>query len=84
MLVERRRLELDRSVMDWLSDALDLDGVEVLPLTIDIAVRSTRLGREAPADPADRLIVATALMHGAPLVTRDERIRTFAGVTTIW
>jgi len=47
-------------------------------------VRSTRLGREAPADPADQLIVATAMVHGAPLVTRDERIRGFSGVTTIW
>ena len=70
--------------MDWLSDALDLDGVELLPLTPDIAVRSTGLGRGAPADPADRLIVATALVHGAPLVTRDERIHGFGGVTTVW
>src|SRR5688572_30377403 len=34
MLVQRRRLELDRDVMDWLSDAVALDGVEVLPLTM--------------------------------------------------
>jgi PIN domain nuclease of toxin-antitoxin system len=43
-----------------------------------------RLGRGAPADPADQLIVATAMVHGAPLVTRDERIRGFGGVTTLW
>jgi len=84
MLAERRRLVLDRDVQDWLSDALALDGVELLPLTTDIAVRSTRLGRGAPADPADQIIVATALVHGAPLVTRDERIRGFGGVTTLW
>jgi PIN domain nuclease of toxin-antitoxin system len=84
MLTQRRRLVLDRDVMDWLSDALSLDGVELLPLTADIAVRSTRLGRGVPADPADQLIVATAMVHGAPLVTRDERIRGFGGVTAIW
>jgi PIN domain nuclease of toxin-antitoxin system len=37
-------------------------------------------------DPADRLIVATALDLGAPLATRDERIRTSAipGLLTAW
>lgn len=84
MLTQRRRLVLDREVQDWLSDALALDGVELLPLTPDVAIRSTRLGRGALADPADQLIVATALVHGAPLVTRDERIRGFGGVTTLW
>jgi PIN domain nuclease of toxin-antitoxin system len=84
MLTQRRRLVLDRDLMDWLSDALALDGVELLPLTTDIAVRSTRLGRGTISDPADRMIVATALVHGAPLVTRDERIRGFGGVTSIW
>jgi PIN domain nuclease of toxin-antitoxin system len=36
------------------------------------------------ADPADRLIVATALVHAVPLVTRDERIRASRSCRTIW
>jgi PIN domain nuclease of toxin-antitoxin system len=35
-------------------------------------------------DPADRLIVATALTHGAALVTKDERIREAGVVRTLW
>ena len=35
-------------------------------------------------DPADRVIVATAIMQGVPLVTADEEIRRFSGVTCIW
>ena len=84
MLVERQRLELDRDVSDWLSDAIALEGIEVVPLTADIAVRSTRLSQGFHGDPADQLIVATAIVLGAALVTRDERIQKFAGVKTIW
>ena len=84
MLVRRGRLELDRDVEDWLSDALALDGVETLPLTVEIAVRSTRLSQGFQGDPADQLVVATAVVLRAPLVTRDERIQQFSGVRTIW
>jgi PIN domain nuclease of toxin-antitoxin system len=35
-------------------------------------------------DPADRLIVATALHHGIPLVTTDAKIRAARVVETIW
>ncbi|AFQ50039.1 twitching motility protein PilT [Burkholderia cepacia GG4] len=35
-------------------------------------------------DPADCMIVATARRLGAPLVTRDERIRAYAHVKTLW
>ena len=84
MLVERQRLELDRDVSDWLSDAISLEGIEILPLTADIAVRSTRLSHGFHGDPADRLIVATAIVYGSSLVTRDERIQEFGGVKTLW
>lgn len=35
-------------------------------------------------DPADRVIVATALHRGVPLVTKDEAIRAWGGVECIW
>ena len=84
MLVERHRLELDRDVGDWLSDAVALEGVEILPLTAEVAVRSTTLSQGFHGDPADQLIVATAIVVGAALVTRDARIVEFGGVRTIW
>jgi len=37
-----------------------------------------------PKDPADRLIAATAMVEGAPLVTADEQIRQAKVVQTIW
>ena len=35
-------------------------------------------------DPADRVIVATALLRGVPVLTKDETIRSFEGVTSVW
>jgi PIN domain nuclease of toxin-antitoxin system len=45
-------------------------GVTELALTGDIALLAVAL-EDLPADPADRFIVATALVHGATLMTAD-------------
>lgn len=44
----------------------------------------TQIGHEFPDDPADRLIVATAMLESAALVTKDARIRRYPAVETIW
>lgn len=83
-LVARGRITLDRPALDWMQDALSLRGVEVIPQTPAIAVRASQLPADFPGDPADRLIVASALMEAAPLATKDERIRSSNAVRTIW
>lgn len=63
--------QLGRIAMD-LQDAevvRVLSKVHVWPLTREVADASTRL--DVHGDPADQLIVATSLVHGVPLVTRD-------------
>jgi PIN domain nuclease of toxin-antitoxin system len=50
-----------------------LSSVRVWPLTHQIARTSTRL--DVQGDPADELIAATSVVHGAPLVTRDRGLR---------
>jgi PIN domain nuclease of toxin-antitoxin system len=47
-------------------------------------VKASRLGRDFPGDPADRVIVATAVLDSAVLVTRDSRIRGYPGIETVW
>ena len=83
-LVARGRISLDRPPLDWLNDALAVRGVELMALSPAVAVRAVQLPETFPGDPADRLIVATALVEGAPVVTRDRRIRRAAVVETIW
>lgn len=84
MLVAKRRIRLDRPVEQWVDVALALPGIELAPLEPAIAVRSTRLPGELPADPVDRIIVATALVHAVPLVTPDERILSYPHVQSAW
>jgi PIN domain nuclease of toxin-antitoxin system len=54
-----------------------------VPLDLAVAQAVRRIPRDMVADPADRIIAATALQLGIPLVTRDRRIQS-AGVATIW
>jgi PIN domain nuclease of toxin-antitoxin system len=80
----RGRIVLDRPPLIWMEQALALPRVELVPLTPAVAVRASRLGRDFPGDPADRVVVATALLESAVLVTRDARIREYQGVETAW
>ena len=56
----------------------------VLSITGRICVRAISLPAAYPNDPADRIIGATALVEGVPLVTADEGIRRSKAVPTIW
>ncbi len=71
MLVSKMRLALDRDVGEWLHIALPLPGIRLEPLSLEVAVASTRLPSDIHSDPADRIIVATARHLGAVLVTDD-------------
>jgi PIN domain nuclease of toxin-antitoxin system len=84
MLVARRRIALDREVEEWVALALALPKVELASLDPAIAIRSTRLPGEFPADPADRIIVATAIERSAPLITPDRRILDYPHVRAEW
>ena len=65
--------------MQWIRTALAKPGVRLAPLEPEIAVASTRLPWEMHADPADRILVATARHLGATLVTADRALLDFAG-----
>jgi PIN domain nuclease of toxin-antitoxin system len=84
MLVAKRRIRLDRPVEQWVDIALALPGIQLAALDPAIAVRSTQLPGELHRDPADRIIIATALERAAPIVTSDERIRSYPHVQSVW
>lgn len=81
-LVQRRRLALDAPVRAWVRDALALERVEPMALTAEVALDAAQLQFEA--NPADRIIYATARATDAQLVTRDERMRAFDPEMTVW
>lgn len=56
----------------------------VLPITGRICVSALALPAAYPRDPADRVIGATALVQGLPLITADDGIRRSKTLKTIW
>jgi PIN domain nuclease of toxin-antitoxin system len=72
LLESRRRIALQKDVLEWIRDALAKPGISLVPLEPEIAVSSTRLPFEMHADPADRILVATARHLGATLITADK------------
>ena len=84
MLVKHDRLVLSMDVSSWLSAVTQIDAVRLVPVDVDVATKSVELPGEFHKDPADRMIVATARKLAAPLVTKDNRIRAYAHVKTIW
>jgi PIN domain nuclease of toxin-antitoxin system len=71
------------ATLDVLLSSIETE-VTVLPITAAIAAATTRLPPSYPRDPADRIIAATALVHGATLITADQRIRKAKAVRTLW
>jgi PIN domain nuclease of toxin-antitoxin system len=57
--------------------------LEIVPVDTTLWLSSLAL-RWDHRDPADRVIVATALAKGVPLLTKDLTIRAFDGVKTLW
>lgn len=56
----------------------------VLPISAKACAKMRDLPANYPADPADRIIGATALVEGIPLVTADLGIRRAKAVHTVW
>ena len=82
-LVEKGRLKLPCPIDQWMRQALNYPGVMLLPLQPEIAIESTRLPGSFHDDPADQILVATARIHGCPIVTMDRRISGYAHVRAI-
>ncbi len=82
-LVELNRLTLTLDVLDWLNQALAYPKVQLIPLTTEIIVESTRLPGSFHKDPADQLIVATARILDCPLLTQDHKILSYPDVQKV-
>jgi len=80
MLVGRGRIALPLPVGEWIARALQYPGMSLLELSPEIAVESTQLPGTFHRDPADQILVATARIHGCPLVTLDQKIRAYPHV----
>ena len=78
LLVAKGRLQLAMDVGVWLERALRSPGIDLCPIEPAIALDSVRLPGAFHADPADRLLIATARHWSATLVTADGAILEYA------
>lgn len=74
ILAQRGKLILGTSAESYISRVFIRPGVQIAPLTPEIAVRASFLPGEFHSDPADRLLISTAIVLGLQLVTRDREI----------
>ena len=78
------RIDLSAELHDWIIAIQKLRRVRFIPVNNKIAITSVELPGQFHKDPADRIIVATAITMNIPLVTVDQKIRAYPHVQTIW
>lgn len=78
MLESRGRIHLSLPVVEWAARALHAPGIRLLDFLPEIAIESTRLPGTPHGDPADRILMASARVSGARLVTCDAAILAYA------
>lgn len=76
MLHARKKLSLPCPLDEWLDQALQYAGVQLIPLSRTVAVNASRLPGEIHRDPSDRMLVDAAIELECPLVTADRKIWT--------
>jgi len=84
VLVRRGRLKLTMEVRDWIARSEALPFFQFVPVSAHIAVESVGLPDFPHDDPADRIIVATARSLNATLITKDEKIRKYSHLKSLW
>ena len=82
--IECGKLNLNIPPLDWMQTALT-ENITILSITPEIANKSCELADTGlqTTDPADQLIIATAMVHRLTLVTRDKEIIRWRGVPVL-
>ena len=76
------RVQLSRTLEQWVTAAIDSAGGRLAPLTTAAAIDAGTMGGIAVTDPLDRLLIATARQSDATFVTADRRILDYAAKTS--
>ena len=80
MLKFKKRINIYEPIKDFLESITNIHGVSIKDTSPEIAAESILLMDNFHGDPADRIIVATAKCYGATMLTRDQKILTWANL----
>ena len=75
MLARKGVIDLQPDFKKWIEAATDPEVCQVIPIDKEVILAQEKLPPDFPDDPADRLIVATALLNEFPLATKDETLQ---------
>ncbi len=62
---------------------MELHGIDLLSVDCDVLLSATQLPN-LHRDPADRIIVATAMIHQLKIITPDRHIKAYPEIETVW
>jgi len=78
MLYVKKRILIQEPLSQWVDACFKEFGFHSVELNNAIAMESCLLPDNFHGDPADRMIVATARVHGLTLLTKDDKIKKYA------
>jgi len=83
LLVAKGRLALGTDLSAWLTKVMAHPSIRFVSVSPEIAIGAVNLPGSFHADPADRIIVATARLLGLTLVTADPKILAYPHVLSL-
>jgi len=78
MLNLKKKISIYGTISDFLKNISEINGLKIIDISPKIAAESVLLMDDFHGDPADRIIVATARVNSATLITRDQKILDWA------
>lgn len=84
ILVKKKKLNLSKDVNEWVDNLKFLPNFRPIPIGNEIARKSVLMEGFDNPDPADRIIIATALSLGCPIATKDAKIHAYKNVESVW
>jgi PIN domain nuclease of toxin-antitoxin system len=82
--VERGRIIIDRHWKSWFRYYIELNRWQVENISLEIMEEAYSLPDDFHADPADRVITATARLKNHTILTADKKILAYPHVNSIW
>jgi len=77
MLQSKGRIQISEPLESWLEKSINAPGIRAINLSPKIIAESVNLPGDFHSDPSDRLIVASARVYGATLITQDQQIQKY-------
>jgi PIN domain nuclease of toxin-antitoxin system len=84
LLIDDGRIGVAGSIESFLREVCRRPGLTVLDISPEVAALTVQCSSDFTADPADRIIAATARAHGLLLVTKDQRMQESPLLRTVW